>query len=244
VDELRAAPLAAVAGRDPLYIADGHHRYETALAYRNAMRMKNPSHDGHEAYNFVPMFFCNMHDPGMVVLPTHRLLGGVAGFDAASLLGKIGIYFSISEHPVFNSMMESLDRARGPAVGMAMKPGGAFHLAVLGPEGARLLEGLPEVIRRLDVTVLHDLILGRLLGLSADVQEKKTNLEYERDPGEALRLLGKGNRQAAFFMRAMPLEDVRIVAEAGLTLPQKSTYFYPKLLSGLVNYVFDGEDRW
>ncbi|HLB01171.1 MAG TPA: DUF1015 domain-containing protein, partial [Bacteroidota bacterium] len=67
---------------------------------------------------------------------------------------------------------------------------------------------------------------------------------YERDPGEALRLLGKGNRQAAFFMRAMPLEDVRIVAEAGLTLPQKSTYFYPKLLSGLVNYVFDGEDRW
>jgi len=225
-------------------VADGHHRYETALAYRDGMRMKNPAHDGHEPYNFVPMFFSNMHDPGMLVLETHRILRGVPGFTEADFISRLGQYFTLSEYPSLDTMTRELATANGPAVGMALKTGKIFHLLVLKPEGARLLEGVPEVVRRLDVTVLHDIILERILGLSPETQERKSNLEYERDGREALRLLVEGDRQASFFMRPTPLDDVRIVAEAGRTLPQKSTFFFPKLLSGLVNYVFDGEDRW
>jgi len=230
-------------------VADGHHRYETALAYRNGMRMKNPGHGGHEAYNFVPMFFCSMHDPGMLVLPTHRVLRGIDGFDAERFLGEAGKFFTATLHPSLAAMTGALEAASHPAVGLAFSSSPGFHLLELRPEGARMLEGVPPVVARLDVTVLHELLLGRIVGLSALAQEKKTNLEYERDAGEALRMLnqpggaggGKG-RQAVFFMRSTPLDDVRLVAEAGLTLPQKSTYFFPKLLSGMVSYVFDGED--
>jgi uncharacterized protein (DUF1015 family) len=225
-------------------VADGHHRYETALAYRDAMRMKNPLHGGHEPYNFVPMFFSNMHDAGMLVLATHRIVRGIPGLVEAHLLQGLGRYFTMSEYPSLEAMNDRLSASGVPAVGMALKSRKCFHLLELKPEGSRLLEGVPDVVRRLDVAVLHGIILERILGISAESQDKRTNLEYERDELETLRILSEGDRQAAFFMRPTPLDDVRLVAEAGRTLPQKSTYFFPKLLSGLANYVFDGEDRW
>ncbi len=243
-DQAVTLGVAGVLGDVRVLVADGHHRYETALAYRDSMRMKNPSHDGHEPYNFVPMFFCNMYDPGMIVLPTHRILHGVPGFSEGGVLSQLGKYFTLSEHRSLEEMTGALNATKGPAVGMALKTRKCFHLLAMRPEGARLLEGVPDVVRRLDVTVLHDIILERIIGISAESQERKTNLEYERDALESLRILGNDGRQAAFFMRPTPLEDVRLVAEAGRTLPQKSTYFFPKLLSGLVNYVFDGEERW
>jgi uncharacterized protein (DUF1015 family) len=225
-------------------VADGHHRYETALAYRSAMRLKNPGHDGHEPYNFVPMFFGNMYDPGMLVLPTHRVLHGVAGFDEARFLAELARVCHVTEHGSAPEMMGAMAAAEGPAVGLALRSRKTFYLLRISPEGERRLEGLPGVLRRLDLTLLHELILGRILGLSAESQERKMNLEYERGEDDSLTLLRKEGRQAAFFMRPSPLEEVRRVAEAGLTLPQKSTYFFPKILSGLVNYVYDGEDRW
>ena len=106
------------------------------------------------------------------------------------------------------------------------------------PAGTRLLDNLPTVVSRLDVTLLHTVVFGRILGLSAESQGKKVNLEYERDVPAILRMLGRDRKyHAAFFMKAPPVEQVKTAAEAGHTLPQKTTYFYPKLLSGLVNYV-------
>jgi len=225
--------------RDVL-IADGHHRYETALAFRNEMRLRNPGHQGNEAYNFVPVFFANETDPGTVVLPTHRLLHGLAGFSRDAFLAGARRYFSVVPVPTAEEMTERLESGPGREFGFAV-PGeeGCWLLKAL-PESGRLLDSMPAVASRIDAVLLHSAIFGAILGLSEESQEKKENLDFERDETEVFRLLHEDSRyQAAFFMKAPAVAQVRAAAEAGFTLPQKTTFFYPKLLSGVVACVVD-----
>jgi uncharacterized protein (DUF1015 family) len=237
-DEAVAMRAAEFLGNVKVLIADGHHRYETALAFRNAMRLNNPAHNGHEPYNFVPMFFTSIHDPGLVMLPTHRLLHGLPGFTADGLLRELRRFFTADSFPSAESLAARLESGPGGELGLILPRDAGFHLLRPGQAAARLLDGLPPVVARLDVTLLHTVVFGVVLGLPAASQEKKLNLEYERDLGEVLRMLSRGETyQAAFLMKAPPVEQVKAAAEAGCTLPQKTTYFYPKLLSGLVNYV-------
>ena len=234
-----SVPLA-VAGflrEKSVLIADGHHRYETALAFRNAMRLNNPHHHGREPYNFVPMFFSNLHQPGMVVLPTHRLLHGLPGFGAETFLGELRRYFTLRSFASAESLIARLESGPGMELGLGFPGGGGFHLLRPAPAASRLLENLPTVVARMDVTLLHTVVFGHVLGMSAVSQEQKVNLEYERDVAALLRMFAHDRKwQAAFFMKSPPVEQVKTAAEAGHTLPQKTTYFYPKLLSGLVNY--------
>ncbi len=219
-------------------IADGHHRYETALAFRNAMRLQNPAHQGTEPYNFVPMYFSNLNDPAMLVLPTHRLLHSVPGFSPDGLLRDLGEYFSLDTFGTPEGLLNHLESAPGGEIGLGFPGRPEFFLLRPKAGAGRLLEHLPTVISRLDVTLLHTVVLGRVLGLSTASQEKKENLVYERDLPEILRMFSHDERfQAAFFLKAPPVEQVMLAAEAGHTMPQKTTFFYPKLLSGLVNYV-------
>ena len=218
-------------------IADGHHRYETALAFRNAMRLNNPAHHGHEPYNFVPMFFSNLHQPGVVVLPTHRLLHGMPGFGAEAFLGELRRYFTAVSFGSAESLIARLESGPGMELGLGFPGGGGFHLLKPSPAAAHLLDNLPTVVARMDVTLLHTVVFGHILGISAGSQEHKVNLEYDRDVATILRMFARDTKwQAAFFMKSPPVEQVKTAAEAGHTLPQKTTYFYPKLLSGLVNY--------
>lgn len=224
-------------------IADGHHRYETALAHRNLRRLSNPSHHGHEPYNFVPMFFSNQSDPGTVILPTHRLLHGVAGFEPAAFLRALRRYFHVTPHSSVDGLVERIEAGPGREFGLAFPGSGECHLLRPGSEATRLLDHLPAVLSRLDVVLLHAVVFGAVLGLSEESQERKENLDFERDVAEVSRMLRHdGKYQAAIFMKAPPVAHVKAAAEAGRTLPQKTTYFYPKLLSGMVTYLLaDGE---
>ncbi|MHC4779575.1 MAG: DUF1015 family protein [Planctomycetota bacterium] len=227
-----------------MVIADGHHRYETALSYMNSMRLKNPGHNGHEPYNFVPMFFSSMNEPGMIVLPTHRLLRGLQGFDPGAFLSGAGAYFDVSRTAETGKMLELLDATPGTAFGVVTGPPELFAVLKLNDRGTALMEQMPAVVGRLGVTALHRLIFGELLGIPGDSRTLKKYIDYERDEHLSAERVRSGAYQAAFLMKHTPLEHVRLVAEAGHTLPQKSTYFFPKLLSGVVNYAFtDGVVR-
>ncbi|MBI5344983.1 MAG: DUF1015 domain-containing protein [Deltaproteobacteria bacterium] len=244
---------ALMAGK-ALFIADGHHRYETALNYRNLMREKNPHPTGLEPYNYVMMYFSNMDSEGMTIWPTHRVIHGLAGFDGDNLLKECARYFDMQEfrfagadepraREAFLKGMEEAGR-RTTAIGLHIRARNAYHVMTLKEkETGNLGAGIPEVFKSLDVTVLHSLILSKILGITKEAQEKQTNIIYVKSHEEALTpassMRGQApaahpEAQAVFLLNPTRIEQVKAVAEAGLVMPQKSTYFYPKLLSGLV----------
>lgn len=220
-----------------ILVADGHHRYETALVYRDAMRLKNPNHTGEEPYNFVMMFLTNVHDPGLVVLPTHRLLHSLPQFNVARFLESLTEFFHLDVQADERELLTNLASRQRGAFGLVVPSVPRFILCWLKASAdpfRGLDESVPSVLKELDVTLLHSVIFGKLLGISAEAQEHKRNLDYVKDAEEAVRAVWKGRADAALLMNPTPVDRVRAVAEAGYTMPQKSTYFYPKLLSGLV----------
>lgn len=222
-----------------ILIADGHHRYETALQYRDSARMKNPNHTGKEPYNFVPMFFTNMNAPGMVIFPTHRLLHSLPVFVQNDFLATLSKYFTTEKFLSREALMEKLRRERAHSFGLVLPNDPQFVLIKLRDlEAVRQLMHVHEAVAGLDVNILHQFIFKHLLNITEEAQEKKLYLEYEKDETNACRAVETGRAQAAFLMNPPPLEQVRSISSLGLVMPQKSTYFYPKLLSGLVGYSF------
>jgi len=226
----------ALAGKQVL-IADGHHRYETALAYRDWMRSRVPNHRGDELFNYVMMFLTNVDDEGLVIYPTHRLIHSLSSFDRKKFLESLSTFFIIREYKDEEAVMIALASNPVPSFGLLMAGDPTVYLLSLRPTSLPsdiVRDPLPPEVKELDVTILHNVILKDLLGISAAAQEQKTHLEYVRDAQEAYQSVLKGHAQLAFIMNATKIHQVRSVAKAGLTMPQKSTYFYPKLVSGLV----------
>jgi len=224
--------------RQRVFVADGHHRYETALLYCNERRLQNPGHTGKEAYNFVPMFFANMSNPGLVVLPTHRLVHSLPTFDVSRFLAELGRSFQSTLFASLEQLSEALAKEQGCAFGLVLAGTPMFTLIRLKDARALERKGLPAILAQLDVTILHTLILKDILHVSDEDQVKKLYLEYEKDPLRLSEAVREGKAQAGFLMNPTRVEQIRMVAEAGFVMPQKSTYFYPKLLSGLVMYSF------
>lgn len=230
--------LAAFLKSQRVLVADGHHRYETALVYSNARRLENPRHSGTEPYNFIPMYFTNINDPGLVILPTHRIVHGIPGFSEKRILDELKGSFEMRFEDSEADLIRSL----------AARTEGAFGLILPGDPGFVLLSyrngkvpgaaDVPSLLARLDVTILHSVIMRKILGISEADQERKLHLDYEQDAGRAVKIVRGGRAQAAFLLNPTRIEMLRAIAEAGFTMPQKSTYFYPKLLSGLVTYSF------
>lgn len=226
-----------------LFLADGHHRYEAALAYRDAMRAAHPGYTGKEQFNYVLMYFTNMETQGMLIRPTHRLIGGLDDFSAAELLERLAPFFEIE--PVrfsFGQVQGRLEARtelsqRGAArhtLGLYLG-GDLLHFLVLRDDKTmdRFFDAkAPKVLRLLDVSVLHRLILEELLSLSPCRQEGTVG--YIRSFDEAVAGVRQGGRQFAVLMNPTCMKEVRDVANAGEKMPQKSSYFDPKLLSGLV----------
>lgn len=224
-----------------LLIADGHHRYETAVAISGEFQAE--ARAGHAPVNeraeylFTFAFLANGDDPGLVVFPTHRLVHSLGQFDWDALLSRAGDVFSVSAHTgSIENLLARLAEQKSPAVA-AVASGGRAALLVLRPE-ARLAEHpvlshRPEVLRATDVVLLHDGILEHILGISPDAQAKKTNLRYLQEPRAGLEVLDRGQGQVLFLMNATDVATVRRVAEAGEVMPQKSTFFYPKVPTGL-----------
>ena len=230
-----------------LVIADGHHRYETALAYRNYCRAQGKSDERAE---YVMMTFIRMESEGLTILPTHRVVHGLAGFDWKAFAAAAERFFQWEEvavpGPVADWGRAFLDRlaeagAERPAIGAYGGPG---RLALLrlrkDLDLASLLPAVPPNLRRLDVVILHRLLLEGVLGIDPQAVREEKNLRYLREFDAAIAPVENGHAQLAFLMNPAPISSVWENALAGQPLPQKSTDFYPKLLSGLTAYWLDG----
>ncbi len=221
-----------------LIIADGHHRYETALNYRNEMRRQS---DGNlqAATERVMMTFVNMDSPGLLVLPTHRVVFGLDDFSIFEMVAELRKYFEVEDlGPVAGvaGAMQHLHRAgKDRTALLAVTTHGAFLLRTRSDMQSASLSGLSEQQRGLDVVQLHKLVLEETLGMSEEDIRAQKHLKYVRDAAEAADEVGKG-AQVAFLMNPVRMEQVRDIAFAGQVLPQKSTDFYPKMLSGLTIY--------
>ncbi len=220
----------------PVYIADGHHRYETALEYQKQMKTKNPDHTGKEAYNYIMMYFTNIFDSGLVVYPTHRILHSIAGFDSSKLVDTVKTHFDLAAKSDVDALASSLLSAGDHAYGMIL-PEKKYYLMKL-KSGSDVLsivkEDVPPPVKNLDVTLLHDYVLTQILGISKEAQEKKLNINYTIDRHEVDEAVQSGKGQVGFILNSTKVEQVKEVADAKAVMPQKSTYFYPKLLSGLL----------
>jgi uncharacterized protein (DUF1015 family) len=227
-----------------LIIADGHHRYETALAYRTERRAGAETGTGLPApYDSVMMTLVDMDAPGLVILPTHRLVFGLGHFAPEQFQGDARKFFNVEE------VDTGIDAARATAILQNAGHAGAALLAVL--PGRVFLLHTPKAIgtplfgrfslrqQALDVVQLHKCLLEGVLKISEEAIRHQSHVSYCRDAAEALSQVHSGAVQAAFLMNPVRLQQVRDIALAGEVLPQKSTDFYPKLLSGLTIYALE-----
>ena len=227
-----------------LVIADGHHRYETALNFRNECRAAAGSGSSPDApYEFVMMTFVNMNNPGLLVLPTHRVVHSLAAFSVDEFQTSSRALFEVEEiDPALDAARATAllrERGRAGTALLAVTANRAFLLHSPKAAGSQLLAGLSARQRSLDVVQLHKCLLEGVLKLSEESIRNQQNLSYVREASEALGQVRKGTANIAFLMNPCPVQQVRDVAFAGEVMPQKSTDFYPKLLSGLTAYALD-----
>lgn len=228
-----------------LLIADGHHRYETALHYANEVEASHPNASPHGEHRHFMAFLCNGDDPNLVVFPTHRLVHSLPAFEWESFLEKTREVFDVLPVPSDAGLIAMRLReqaARGPTMA-AVAAGGKAAVLVL-KKGVDLashpvLGTRPEAVRRTDVAILHDAILQHILGISLEAQAAKTNLIYLQDAKDGIAKVSRGEGQVFFIMNGTPVAQIREVAEAGCVMPQKSTFFYPKVLTGLAFHTLD-----
>jgi len=234
-------PAAITAVREalaplPVYIADGHHRFETAGIFMEECFQKGWKPIGPESFTSIPVTLVNVAEPGCVIRPTPRVIHGLPNFSLPDFLARVKGDFAVEELPDFNSARERLAQAlsRKEKVFVAYSQGKFFAL--------RLKKDPEEVVpgdhapawKRLDVAILHKAILEKILGIDEETLARGTHVEYTHTAEEAVALMDEGKGQITFLLNPTQVEDVLAVADAGEPMPQKSTDFYPKLLSGLV----------
>jgi len=245
------APVIATIQREladkKLVIADGHHRYETAMAYRDECRARAGKADRNAPYEKVMMTLFNTAGKGLTILPTHRVVANVSGFSLAAFRAKLANIFDVQSYPftgpsdrpqAFEKFRRDLHRGQQQRAIGVYAGGGAFLIFVLH-KGANLETLLPDVSqaqRQLDVVLLHRLILERGLGITADAVKTEKNITYEREMDTAIAEVDQGRAQICFLLNSVSVETVAEMAMAGEVLPQKSTDFFPKLMSGITMY--------
>jgi len=244
-DPALAGRLRSLLAERRLLLADGHHRYEAALAYRDLVDREQPGLPPSAGHRYMMMALCSMADPGLVIYPTHRLVFGIPGFHLAPFVDLLGRYFRIE------TLAEDVRRPAGRAwaISKLAEHAGkstAFLLVTAEDLRARILTlkdesslagvALPanQTVRDLDVTALHALVFQHLLGISPEAQQRQDHVTYEMDAGAAVARVLSGEFPLGFLVNPTPMWQVQAVAESGETMPQKSTYFFPKLASGLL----------
>jgi uncharacterized protein (DUF1015 family) len=239
--------VATAMSNKKLIIADGHHRYETALTYRNERRAADSSatERGMAPYDFVMMTFVNMNSPALLILPTHRVVHGLASFSEESFRNSTCAFFDVEDvdpsidAPCAAAILRESGRA-GTSI-LAVTASRAFLLHHPNPNATAQIAGLSIRQQGLDVVQLHKCLLEKVLNLSEESIRNQQNLSYVRDASEALSQERGPSARAniAFLMNPCRMSQVRDIAFAGEVMPQKSTDFYPKLLSGLTIYALD-----
>jgi uncharacterized protein (DUF1015 family) len=253
-DPSLVATLSGLLAPRRIFIADGHHRYETALEYQRLLSEQDPSLPPEGGHRWILMFLCPMNDPGLFLFATHRLVYGLKDFSLQAFLERLSRYFTVE------TLEEDIRRAAGRAwavskLGEHAGKSTTFLVVTAADQKARIatlrddvdLSGaeLPanETLAALDVSVLHSVVLQHLLGVSQRSQEQGENVTYVRDAGEAVSRVLSGEHPIGFLLNPTPMWQVEAVGEAGLTMPQKSTLFYPRLQDGLVMRRVDPRER-
>ncbi len=226
---------AALHDKD-LYIADGHHRYETAVNFMRECEEKGWRPAAPESFDARMMTLFNLDSPGMTIRPWHRLVHGLSGFETAAFLAQAKKDFEVVRQASLEAVEKALQAGRGRHTFGFYAPG---TFATLQLRDERLMDqllsgGQSSDWKRLDVSILHTALLERYLGIDAKALEEERNVTYTGDPKDAVAKVDSGKEQALFLVNPTSPEEVRRVADHGEKMPQKSTDFYPKLLSGLV----------
>ncbi len=245
-DPEQVKQIESFLGERPLLIADGHHRYETSLQYRDWRRSRDTDPQGGKPYDYTMMYITNMDSPGLCVYPAHRILRRLPGLDPETFIKTMSETFSVERLPPSG---DAAGRERfirelrdvpdgGLKIGCRFKDPALdciFSVSDIGSLSSLFPAESPELIRTLDVSVLHDIVLGRCLGISREDQAREEFLVYAKGEGAALDMLEREpDLSAAFLLNPAPVQKIMQIAFAGILLPQKTTYFFPKVMTGLV----------
>ncbi len=230
-----ASVVAEMAPKTGLIIADGHHRYETALNYRNEMRENHPEAPADAAFNRVMICFVSMDDPGLVILPTHRLIYGYHAKAPNQIMEDASAYFEVTPLAGREELMQALAKGTQEDRRLGFYDGRYFLLRL---KSRTIMDELvPERAaewRQLDVSILHELLIERVMGITKKQVEAKEHLDYYRDLDEALARVDSGEGTCVFILSPTRIGEVKACSDRGEKMPQKSTDFYPKMISGMV----------
>ena len=235
------AAIAASLASKPLYIADGHHRYDTALVYRREQQTLSPALAADDPSNYVMVTLVDFNDPGLIILPPHRLLRGLPAASLDGLMAKLDLFFevdalSLDEDGVWAKVDELLaESGKIRLVLFGLKPGQLLMLTLRDAAAAGQM--MPyfhsEAYKKLDVSIVDHVILEELLAMSKD---EVSGIDYSYDRQDAVKRVVAGEYQLAFILKPVSATVIKDIADAGDRMPRKSTYFYPKLPSGLLMY--------
>lgn len=217
-----------------LLIADGHHRYETALEYRNTMRAKDNSKEGEVPYDYIMATLISFRNPGLVVFPTHRLIKEVDPKLIQKLPKALEEEFVLKKMQGADELAEAVERSPVPAFGVWIPATRTYIYAI--PKNKEKSE---DPMQDLPVFMVQERVLKRFLGYTSEMLDTKINIEYVKGTGPTKYAMASGEFQACFFVKPPSVEHVMAVAEAGQKMPHKSTYFFPKIWSGTLLYLFD-----
>lgn len=236
-DEEVIAKLVSDFSDRKLYIADGHHRYETALNYRNYCRENGISKVG-DPQDFQMIYLVDMEHPGLVVFPTHRLVRDLPDFDKEKVLDGCREYFDVTQYSGTENMESELAKqydAGKKAFGFYCGNGEWYMLVLKNIEVmSEMLPDLSQPSQQLDVSVLHTLVLEKIFGIDKENMANQINLTYTKFFSEAVSAVDGKKAQCSFVLNPTRVTEIRDVAAAGEKMPQKSTYFYPKMITGMV----------
>ena len=213
-------------------LADGHHRYAGSLAYKQKIQKENPSHSGEEGYNFHMMYLTNLESDDLRILPTHRLLHGLDKFEPDDLLSRLEKFFTIK--PVTNAHdLEQVILGKKWAFGLLFR-NKSYKLQLIPEALAAMDWDLPDQIKALDITVMHYFIIEKAIGIAKDQQTLSTNISFDRSFPDCLAKVITKKAQLALITNEVSMAEVLDVCNSGYTMPQKATYFHPKVVCGFL----------
>ena len=232
-----------------VFIADGHHRYEASLKYRNEMRTKAQKSTGDEPYNYIMMYFTNTYDKGLIIMPIHRLVLNLNLKEKINLENRLVDYFDIEEikfskkdeMSARKKLIRDMSKAKEGEHFFGLYIHGDNKYSILRLKNEKIIEKYisadkPKEWKKLDITILHALVIREVLGITDKDIEAENAIKYVHNDGEAFDQAKNGTYQLAFFMNPTKIEQVTALASKYEKMPQKSTFFFPKLLTGLVMY--------
>jgi uncharacterized protein (DUF1015 family) len=215
-----------------IILADGHHRYEGSLAFMHEQKRANPQHTGTEGYNFHLMYLTNTESDDLKILPTHRLIQGMSSFNEQTIIEKLATDFTIK--PVDDAgTLNEIIAGKQWAFGLLFKEN-AYKVRLKPERIAKLHWPFPKEVKEMDLTIMHYFIIQKALGIQGREQRKSEHISFERSFVDCLKMVNDGIVQLAIITNEISIEDVKRVCASGFTMPQKSTYFYPKAICGFL----------